>query len=203
MAGASSTTLEDLIRAVFYNAHFLLLFIIPAITMSSFAEEKKNESFKLLQSAPLTAIQIVLGKFLAVAGVMGLVLLGTAVYPLFLMKFGDPDVGVILSSYLGMFLLTCSWLALGLWISSLVSNVFLAFTFTMLGLFLLMVLNWLSESIASGTGVESFLKYIASTDHLDVFFKGMLSVSDVTYFACFIALFLFFTNFVLDSQRWR
>ncbi len=172
--------------------------------MSSFAEEKRNNVFKLLQTAQESALQIVLGKFFSVVGMMSLVLLGTLVYPLFLVKYGNPEISIILTSYLGMFLLMCSWLAFGIWVSSLVSNVFLSFIFTMLGLFLLMILNWLADGIAGGGGMmEGFLKYIASTDHLDVFFKGMISVADVGYFVCFIALFLFFTNIVLDSQRWR
>ena len=73
----------------------------------------------------------------------------------------------------------------------------------MFGVFLLLILNWLAPGISGGGLMESVIKYIASTEHLDVFFKGMITVSDVTYFLCFIALFLFFTNVVLDSQRWR
>ena len=83
------------------------------------------------------------------------------------------------------------------------TNQFMAFLFTMFGLFLLLILNWIAPNLAGGGTLESVLKYIASTDHLDVFFRGTLAVSDVTYFICFIAVFLFFTNVVLDSQRWR
>lgn len=196
-------TLEQLLRAFFYNLNFILVLIVPAVTMASFSEEKRNSSLRLLQTAPVKAIEIVLGKFIATAGVMGIVLLASSVYPLFLVKYGNPDVGVIIASLLGMFLLMCSQLSFGLWISSMTNNQFMAFLFTMFGLFLLLVLNWLAPSLSGGGVAEKIIKYIASTDHLDVFLKGMISVSNLSYFLCFTALFLFLTNVSLDSERWR
>lgn len=201
--GGEVPTLEQLLRALFYNLHFILILIIPAITMASFSEEKRNQSIRLLQTSPVSATQIVFGKFLAAAGIMAGVLLCSTVYPLFTKVYGNPDVSVILTSYLGLFLLMCSQVAFGLWISSMTNNQFMAFLFTMFGLFMLLILNWLAPNITGGGLTEKVVKYIASTDHLDVFFKGMLTVSDVAYFLCFIAMFLFFTNVVLDSQRWR
>ncbi len=203
MFGGEAPTLEQLLRALFYNLHFILILIIPAVTMSSFSEERRNQTIRLLQTSPVTATQIVLGKFLASASVLGVVLVCSAVYPIFTKLYGNPDMGVILVSYLGIFLLMCSQVAFGLWVSSMTTNQFMAFLFTMFGLFLLLILNWIAPNITGGGMMESVVKYLASTDHLDQFFKGMLTVSDVTYFVCFIAIFLFFTNVVLDSQRWR
>lgn len=201
--GGQAPTLEQLLRAFFYNLNFILVLIVPAVTMASFSEEKRNSSLRLLQTAPVKAIEIVLGKFLATAGVMGIVLLAASVYPLFLVKYGNPDGGVIIASLLGMFLLMCSQLSFGLWISSMTNNQFMAFLFTMFGLFLLLVLNWLAPSLSGGGVAEKIIKYIASTDHLDVFLKGMISVGNLAYFLCFTALFLFLTNVSLDSERWR
>lgn len=203
MFGGEAPTLEQLLRALFYNLHFILILIIPAVTMSSFSEERRNQTMRLLQTSPVTATQIVMGKFLASSAMLAAVLLCSSVYPLFTKMYGNPDGGVILVSYLGIFLLMCSQVAFGLWVSSMTTNQFMAFLFTMFGLFLLLILNWIAPNIAGGGVMESVVKYIASTDHLDQFFKGMLTVSDVTYFLCFIAMFLFFTNVVLDSQRWR
>jgi ABC-2 type transport system permease protein len=203
MMGGQAPTLDQLLRALFYNLHFILILVVPAVTMASFAEERRNQSLRLLQTAPITATQIVFGKFLAAATMMALVLAASAVYPLFTVKFGNPDNAVIATSYLGIFLLMCSQVAFGLWISSMTSNQFMAFLFTMFGLFLLLILNWIAPNITGGGVTERVVKYLASTEHLDVFFKGMLTVTDVVYFICFIATFLFFTNVVLDSQRWR
>jgi ABC-2 type transport system permease protein len=201
--GGEAPNLEQLIRAIFYNLHFTLILIVPAITMATFSEERKNQSFRLLQTAPVTATQIVLGKFLAIVGLMSVVLLASSVFPLFLVKYGNPDTGIIWSSYLGIFLLVCSQLAFGLWVSSMTKNQIMAFIFTMFGLFMLLVLNWLAPNLAGNDFFETILKYLASTDHLDVLFKGMITVSDVTYFVLFTITFLFFTNVVIDSQRWR
>ena len=83
------------------------------------------------------------------------------------------------------------------------SNQFMAFLFTMFGLFMLLILNWIAPNITGGGWSEGAVKYLASTSHLDVFFKGMITVTDTVYFVAFTATFLFFTNVVLDSQRWR
>lgn len=203
MMGGEAPTIEQLLRALFYNLHFILILVIPAVTMSSFSEERRNQTLRLLMTSPVTATQIVAGKFLSAAVILGLVLLCSAAYPLFTVKYGNPDVGVIATSYLGLFLLMTAQLAFGLWVSSMTSNQFMAFLFTMFGLFLLLILNWIAPNISGGGILEKVVKYLASTEHLDQFFKGMLTVSDVAYFLCFVALFLFFTNVVLDSQRWR
>lgn len=204
MYGGEAPTLEQLLRAFAYNINFVLVLIIPAITMSSFSEERRNQTLRLLQTSPLSAFQIVMGKYLAAVCLLVIVLMAAAVYPMFTIVYGNPDITVVFVSFFGLFLLMCSQVAFGLWVSSMTSNQFVAFLFTMFGLFILLILNWLSGSLLQGSGIsQDVLKYIASSDHLDVFFKGMLSVADLSYFLCFTALFLFFTNVALDSQRWR
>jgi ABC-2 type transport system permease protein len=203
MYGGEAPTLEQLLRAFFFNLHFFLTMAIPIVTMSSFSEERRNQTIRLLQTSPVTATQIVLGKFFAAAGLLALVLVCSVVYPLFIKAYGNPDVGVILTSYLGMFLIMCAQIAFGLWVSSMTNSQITAAIFTLFGLFALLVLNWVAPSISSQGILQNVIKYVASTDHLETLFKGMLTVSDVTYFLCFAAMFLFFTNVVLDSQRWR
>ena len=203
MYGGQAPEIDQLLRALFQLQQFVLLLVIPAVTMSTFAEEKRNHSIRLLQSAPISPMQIVFGKFFAVAGMMALVLLCSSVYPLYTLNYGNPDFGPIWTSYLGFFLLICAHLAFGMWISSMTSNQMLAFLFTMFGLFILMVLNWIAPNIASAGMAADTVKYIAESTHLESFLKGMLTVADIGYFVCFTVLFLFFTTVVLDSQRWR
>lgn len=201
--GGEAPKLSQLMTAIFQNLQFILLFIIPAITMSTFAEESKTQVDRLLQTAPVSNFQIVLGKFLASAGVLALVLLASAVYPLFLFKYGNPEIGPILSSYLGIFLLMCAQVAFGLWVSSMVNHQFLAYLFTSFGLFLLLILAWVAPNLSGGGSSEEFVKYLAATPHLDNFFAGLISVADLGYFFAFIGLFLFFTNVAVDAKRWR
>ncbi len=201
--GGQAPTLEQLFTALLYNAHFLFIFIIPALTMGTFAEEKRSQTIRLLQTAPITATQIVFGKFLGVLSIMLMLLLASAVFPIFLSSYGNPDTGVILSSYLGMALLVSAYLSACLWISSLTKNQFVALIFSIMLLFLLMILNWLAPNLSGSDTLQGVLKYLASTDHLDVFFKGMITVGDAAYFLVFTGMFLFFTNIVIDSERWR
>lgn len=203
MMGGQAPTMEQLLKAMFYNLHFILILIVPAVTMGVFSEEKRSQSFRVLQTAPISSLTIVVGKFFAVSAVMSLVLLLSAVFPGFLMAYGNPDVGVVLGSYVGIFLLISSQLAFGIWVSSMTENQFMAFLFTMLGLFLMMVIDFLAPTISGGGLLEEILKYFATTKHLDVFFTGVISVSNVSYFLILTIGFLFFTNVSLDSQRWR
>lgn len=201
--GGQAPTLEQLLTALFHNLHFILILIVPAVTMASFSEENKNHSIRLLYTAPIRPLYIVLGKYLATLMMMTMVLLASTIFPLFTIRYGNPDIGVILSAYLGLFLLISSQLALGIWISSMTKNQFLAFLFTMFGLFLLLILNWLAPNLSGGGLMEEVLKYLASMEHLEHMMKGMISLKDVFYFICFTSLFLFFTNVILDSRRWR
>lgn len=201
--GGEMPRLSELLTAIFQNVHFIFMLIIPAVTMASFAEEEKTHVDRLLKTAPVRTIEIVMGKFLACSGAMALVLLASFVYPAYLLLYGNPDPGPIMLSYLGMFLLVFSQVAFGIWVSSLTSNQFIAFMFTMLGLFLLLILNWIAPNITSAGWTEQIVRYLASTTHLDNFFKGMLSLSDVLYFVAISSLFLFFTYISLDAKRWR
>ncbi|MBC7661706.1 MAG: ABC transporter permease [Chitinophagaceae bacterium] len=201
--GGEAPKLSQLTTAIFQNLHFILLFIVPATTMSSFAEESKTQVDRLLQTAPVTTLQIVMGKFVASAGALGLVLIASAVYPFFLFKYGNPELGPIFTSYLGVFLLMCAQVAFGLWVSSMVNHQFLAYLFTSFGLFLLLILAWIAPNISGAGGAEEFVKYLAATPHLDNFFSGLITVADLGYFIAFIGLFLFFTNVAVDAKRWR
>jgi ABC-2 type transport system permease protein len=201
--GANLPGIEQLIKGIFHNAHFILLLIIPAISMGSFAEEKRSHSFRLLQTAPITTLQIVLGKYLSLVTLMGFLVLASVVYPIYFYVYGNPDLGVIASSYLGLFLLVSAYLSFGLWVSSLAKNQMTSFLFTMLGLFMMLILDFVAGSVTGGGVAETTLKYMASTGHYEALLGGLISVADVTYFLVFIGLFLFLTCSVIDSQRWR
>lgn len=201
--GGKAPSINELINGLFETLHFVLILIVPAITMGTFAEEKKSQSFRLLQTAPISPAQIVFGKFFATAGLMGLLLTASLAVPLYLIGFGNPDIGHLFSAYLGMFLLICSQLSFGIWVSSMTKNQIMAFVFTMFGLFFLLLLNWLAQDMSSSDTTQTILKYVASSGHLSSFLKGMITVADTAYFILFSALFLLFTSAVVESQRWR
>ena len=201
--GSGGPTLSQLLTAIFHNLHFILLLIVPAVTMSSFAEEKRSQVDRLLQTSPISMFQIVLGKFFASVSILGLVLVASMVFPAYTLIYGNADLSSILSAYLGVFLLMASQVSLGIWVSTMTKNQFIAFIFTMFGLFLLLILNWVAPNITSSGSTEQFVKYLASTTHLDNFFKGLITVSDVTYFILFTVTFFMFSHVSLDSLLWR
>ena len=203
MLGGNTLNIVQLLTAIFNNVHFILLLVVPAITMAAFAEERRNGALRLLLTAPVNTSEIVLGKFFAAMGLMTLVLSASLLFPIFLVKYGAADPAGVFLSYLGLLLLISSQVAFGLWISALTSNQFLAFIFTMFGLFFLLILNWIAPSLASGESGQDVVRYLASGTHLDAFFRGLLTVADTGYFVLFTCTFLFFTHVVLDSQRWR
>lgn len=201
--GGQAPNLNQLLMAIFQNLQFILLLVIPAITMTSFAEEKRSQVDRLLRTSPVSSLQIVLGKYLGCIGVLTFVLAASSVFPIFTWMYGNPDLGVLVSSYLGIFLLLSSQVALGVWISSMTDNQFIAFALTMFCLFLLLILNWVAPNISSSGWQEQVIAYLATTTHLDNFLKGLITVKDLIYFIAFSALFLLFTQISIDSKRWR
>jgi ABC-2 type transport system permease protein len=201
--GGDAPRLSFFLTAFFQNLNIIFLLVIPAVTMGSFAEERKHHTERLLMSSPVKVFDIVLGKFIASTGVLSLVLMASAVYPIFLVFYGDADIGTILSSYLGVFLLLCAQVSLGLWVSSTTDNQFVAFVFTMLCLFLLLILDSIVASLSNTGWVEHLLRYLATSGHFQNFLQGLISVKNLTYFVIFTFSFLFFTHLTVDSRRWR
>ena len=179
----------------------ILLFIIPLITMRSFAEERKNKTFSLLLSSPVHLSEIVAGKFLACLGVVTFMILLSSYSIAFIVLMGQPELAPILSGYLGILLMTGCYIAMGVFASSLTDNQIVA---AVIG-FGLALFMWLLELPAQNadTGIGMILEYISLRSHLDSFLKGTLDSSDIAYYLSFMAFLLVITHQVLDSRRWR
>ena len=196
-----SPSLEDLTKAIFHNFHFVLLLVVPAVTMGTFAEERQSGLYRLLRVAPLSSFEIVLGKFLAsFIAVTGVCIL-SGVYFFWIYYNGNPDLGVYLSSSIGIFLLVLLKISFGVFVSSVTRNQFLAFLFTIAGLFLMLVINWILPTLSSQVQWVDAVKLIATTTHLDPFLEGMVSLSDISYFVSFALFFLFLTVVSYEADR--
>ena len=117
---------EHMIRPVLMNSGLILVFVLPFITMRSYAEEKKSGTIELLLSSPLTDVQIILGKFLGAMALFGLMLAVTLIHMGLLFIYGEPELLPVLSGYLGLFLMGGSFISLGLLISSMTNSQILA-----------------------------------------------------------------------------
>ena len=192
---------EMVIEPSFQNMAVILLLIIPLITMRSFAEEKKSKTFALLLSSPIHLKEIIFGKFLACMIVVGLMILLSVYSTGYLVFVGQPEIGPILTGYLGMLLIAGCYVSMGLFASSLTDNQIIAAAISF-GLALFMwILGWGAH--ATGPELGQLLEYLALVTHLEHFLKGLINSSDLVYYLSFILFGLFLTHRVLESSRWR
>jgi len=179
----------------------IMLFMIPMITMGLFSEEKKRGTIELLLTAPITDLQVVLGKFFA-AGTFFLIMLGLTWVPMsILYMYGSPASGPILTAYLGLFLYGLAIIAIGLFISTLTENQIIAAVIS----FGTIMMLWLVDVLASNAeaGSKDVLTYLSILSHLDDFMKGVLSTSHVIFYLSLMLVALFMTYRSIDSLRWR
>ena len=200
--GPSSVNVnQQMIRPLLLNMTVVFLFVLPLITMRTYAEEKRSGTIELLLTSPITDVQIVLGKFLGAMGLYGAMLALTVVHFGLLFAYGAPEWRPLASAFLGLLLFGGCFVALGLFISSLTRNQIVAGAATF-GVFLLL---WVIDWIAQGFGPrgEAVLKYLSMTEHLDDFVKGVIDTKHLVYYLSFIAFGLFLTVRSVDSERWR
>jgi len=184
------------------RANIILIFAIPALTMRLLAEEKKLRTYDLLLTVPITAAQIAVGKFIAAFGT-GMVLLGiSALYPMGTAFFADFSVGPLVSSYVGMAMVTGVYVAVGLFASSVTESVVLS---VVLALILNLALWFLGQvvEISDQPVLTAVLEHISVPQQFVSFLKGSLKLSAVTFFTATMAFFVFLTERVVESSRWR
>lgn len=191
----------------FFNiAPYLFIFLIPAITMRSLAEEKKDGTFELLATRPLSDWDIVLGKFFASLIIVVLTLLPTLIYYFSVYQLGitkgNIDTGAVIGSYIGLILLGSAFTSIGLFTSSLGRNQIIAFTVSVFICFFTFNGFDSISSIISLQGIASFLTGMGINQHYQSVSRGVLDTRDLIYFLSFTALFLMLTKTILGGRKW-
>jgi ABC-2 type transport system permease protein len=186
---------------VFQVMAIILLFVMPLMTMRLFSEEKKSGTIELLLTYPITDMAVLAGKFLAALFVLAVMLGMTLVYPVLLCAVAVPELGTTLSGYLGLFLMGMSFLALGTFISCLTENQIIAAAIS----FAVAILVWIIRATASTTGetLGAVLRQVSILEHLEPFIKGIVSLSDLSFFLLATLFFLFLTLRSVEAYRWR
>jgi ABC-2 type transport system permease protein len=192
---------EQLIRPVFLNATVIFLFILPLVTMRTYSEEKRSGTMELLLTAPLTDLQIILGKFLGAMSLYAAMLAVTLIHVGLLFAFGNPEWRPVATTYLGLLLMGGCFISVGLLISSLTKNQIVAGMATFAVFLMLWVVNWIASFM--GPTTQAVLNYLSITDHLDDFTKGILDTKHLVYYVSFITFGLFLTARSVDTERWR
>ncbi len=190
------------LSSFFYLTPWLFLFLIPAITMKSFADELNTGTMEILKTQPITDWQIVLGKFLAALILIFTALLPTFVYVYTLYVLANPtgsiDTGSIIGSYLGLFLLATTYTAIGLFTSTLSKNQIVAF---ILGVVITFIFFYGFDAIAGLTPNNSyFIKKLGINEHFKSISRGVIDTRDVVYFVSVAFLFLFLSKTQLQNE---
>jgi ABC-2 type transport system permease protein len=180
---------------------FLLLVLVPLLTMRALSEEKRQGTMELLLTAPVSPLEIVVGKFLGAWVLVLAPIAITLLYPLILVALASPDPGLLISGYFGCVLLTATLTSLGLLASSLTSSPVVA---AFLG-FVLVVTPVAIGVIGNGmsTNLGTVLAWLSPLVHFDALTAGVIDTSDVAYYVLSTVAALFLALRVVESHRWR
>ena len=188
------------LRSLFELLPIFFLFYLPAISMRLVAEEKRSGTFELLMTLPVTDAQIVLGKYLGALGFLLVTLLLTALYPILIITLGNPDVGIILGCYLGIFLLGAAYLAIGIMTSAWTTNQIVGYV---LGAVLAALLFFQDKLVGLfWEGAQRVMEFASMSAHYDNFTKGVVDSRDLLFFLTVIGFALLVATFSLTSRRW-
>ncbi len=191
---------------LFYVGPFVFWFLIPAITMRSFAEERKAGTIEILSTQPVTDMQIVLGKYFAGFILVLFSLLPTLVYYytiyVLALPAGNIDSGAIWGSYLGLLFLGATYLSIGIFASSITDNQIIAFIISLILCFFFYTFLDLIRSITFFIAIDPILDALSINSHYVSISRGVLDTRDFVYFLSFITAFLFMTKTVIQSRRY-
>lgn len=197
---------------VFQSLAFILLFLIPLLTMNSVAEERSRNTIETLVTAPVTDAQVILSKWIGTFLFYIVMLLPTTAYVLILRHYGaeigKPAMEPVLGAYAGSLLLGGFYIAIGVFASSITENAllsaFLAFVI-MIGLLVLEVFRGVVADVGGTLGdfLRGAITYLPQTGHFQEFLNGKVSVHDTLYFVLGTGLFLFLAVRSLESRKWR
>lgn len=192
---------EASLRVLLGNLAITQIFVLPMLTMRHFAEERRQGTLEMLLTSPVPLWSVVIGKWLASLSLCVMILAGTLIFPAVLAYYGDPDWGVMMTSYLGLFCVSGAFCAAGLFSSSLIDDQMAA---GLIGAVIL-VPFWLvgrAEALVPDEWADT-IRPLSVLVHLDSFNRGVLDSVDLYYFAGFTGIFLFLTWQSLESRRWR
>jgi len=195
---------DAIFRNLFGNLGVILIFVVPFLTMRLVAEEKRQKTMELLYTTPVTAGEIVWGKYLAAIAILVCTLALTVLYPVLVQLVAKDQNGVewrsIFLGYAGLFLLGAAYMALGLFISALTESQVVAALITFVVLLMTWIIGWTAQETEGA--MREVVSYLSSVTHLDSFSRGTLDLKDIVYFLSICALGLFATHRAIEAHRW-
>lgn len=189
-------------RSFFGLLPWIFLFLVPAVTMRLWAEEKKMGTLEVLMTLPVKDGQAVVGKFLASFCFLAITLALSFVLPVIVAFLGKPDGGIIIGSYIGALLLAGAYLAVGLYISSLTDNQIVAFIIAVAVSFCFLIIGENFVVYALPSFVTPLFQYLGFARHFDSIARGVLDSRDLIFYFSIIGFFLFLNTRSLLKRKW-
>ena len=199
--GRDLNVTDSVMRPLFSNVSVILLLLLPLVTMRLFAEERRAGTIELLLTYPVRDGAVLAGKYLAAFALYAIMIALTLLYPLIVVYFARLEWGPIFTGYLGLLLMGATFIAVGVFASSLTENQIVAAITTFGALLIFWILGW-SADYAGGTAGK-VLQFLSILEHNDSFSKGVLDTKDVLYYLNFTLLALFLTLRSLEARRWN
>lgn len=193
------------LRLFFGNLPLLFIFMVPSAAMRLWAEERKTGSIEMLLTLPITVWQAVLGKFFAAWAFLGLALILTFPLPWTVMYLGEPDAGLIITGYIGAFLMAGSFLAIGSFFSAMTKNQVISFILSVVACGVLVyagmptTVNYLSMMIPAGA--VSVIEMLSIQSHFDSILKGVVEFRDIAYFVILMVAWIGACAVVLEERK--
>ena len=190
-------------RSYFELLPYIFLIFVPAITMRTWAEEKRSKTFELLLTLPLKDAIIVAGKFFAALTFLTITLIFSLTVPVTVAILGNPDIGVIIGGYFGAIMLGAAYISIGMWISSLTENQIIALIGGVVVILLFLIIGHPLVVYFVPSELVNILTYIGLAGHFESICRGVIDSHDVVYYCSVIAFFLFLNVQSLESRKWE
>ncbi|MDK1021534.1 MAG: Gldg family protein [Candidatus Hydrogenedentes bacterium] len=194
-------------RPFFANFPIMFCVFIPAVTMRVWAEDRKDNTWEMLLTFPMKAWELVLGKFAATLAFFAITLSATFTIPVMISVLGNPDIGPIVSGYLGSLLLGAYFLSIGIFFSGFFKDQILAFVVTLLTCFSIFLLgtNFIAaylDDVFTGLGT-TLSELVGLSSHFATFTRGVIEIADVLYFVAWTGIFLLLNALYIDGRNRR
>ncbi len=180
---------------------YILIVVVPVLTMRTFSEDYKQKTDQLLLTAPVKASGIVIGKFLAAYTVYFIALVITILYVIIVAAVGDVNMAAVVGNYIALLAVAAVYIAIGCFISSLTENQLVAAIAT-LGVFIALFLMDYAYSLVNVDWIKGVLYWLSIFRRFNTFRLGVFSVADFFFYVSVAAAFLFLTVRVLEKKRW-
>lgn len=192
--------------SLFMLAPWIFMFLVPAVTMRMFADEKKTGTIEFILTKPISELNIILAKFLAGLTIIVFSLLPSLIYYLSVYLLGSPvgsiDTGGTWGSYIGLFFLAASYVSIGIFASSLTENQIISFLISIIICMLFYIGFETFSSFNFIYSLKNFFIFLGINEHYQSMSRGVIDSRDVIYFISLIAAFLIFTRTILESRKW-